>query len=253
MKTIPIRTTQNVTIEYELPSTLQRIVSWIIDAAILTVVMFILLICFSIVLGALRIFSDKSYFYFYMFVILPIYVFYFLVSEVLFNGQSIGKRAMGIRVVKLNGSIPSLWDYTLRWACRFIDVFMSGGSLAVLLITASDKGQRLGDILAGTTVIKIKSQQHVDLKELLTIRSHRDYEPVHTNVISFTEEEMLTIKTVLNRSNRFPNQKDTNNLLEKTAILVAQKLDLPTHKSMNLQEAKAFLFTILQDYIVLTR
>lgn len=252
MKTISIRTSQNVTIEYELPSTVQRIIAWIIDLAILILTNTILYLLFSWFTYAVG-WSDMAYTLFSFLVILPIWFFYSLFCEIIFNGQSIGKRAMGIRVVKLNGDIPSLSDYFMRWAFRMVDIMFSSGALAVLLITGTEKGQRLGDILAGTTVIKVKSTQHVNMKELLNIRSYKNYEPTYEQVTVFSEEDMLAIKTILNRANRFPKQTETTQLLQKTAFIAAKKMDISQDKFSNPQQTKQFLHTILQDYIVLTR
>ncbi|WP_375560155.1 RDD family protein [Bernardetia sp. OM2101] len=252
MKTISIRTSQNVTIEYELPSTVQRIIAWVLDLAILILANIILYLLFSWLIYAVG-WSDLAYTFFSFLVILPLWFFYSLFCEIVFNGQSIGKRAMGIRVVKLNGDIPSLSDYFMRWAFRMVDIMFSSGALAVLLITGTEKGQRLGDILAGTTIIKVKSTQHVNMKELLNIRSFRNYEPTYERVISFSEEEMLSIKTILNRASRFPKQKETYKLLQQTATLAAKRLDISGEKFTSPQQTKQFLHTVLQDYIVLTR
>ncbi|WP_338767389.1 RDD family protein [Bernardetia sp. ABR2-2B] len=252
MKTISIRTSQNVTIEYELPSTVQRIIAWIIDLAILILVNIVLYLLFSWLLYVVG-WSEVAYAFFSFLVILPLWLFYSMFCEIIFNGQSIGKRAMGIRVVKLNGDIPSLSDYFMRWSFRFVDIVLSSGALAVLLVTGTEKGQRLGDILAGTTVIKVKSTQHVNMKELLNIRSFRNYEPTYERVTVFSEDDMLAIKTILNRASRFPKQKETYKLLQKTALLTAQKLDISQEKFSSPQQTKQFLHTVLQDYIVLTR
>ncbi len=252
MKTISIRTSQNVTIEYELPSTVQRIIAWVIDLAILIVVISLLSILFFWLISAMGWSKIVQTLFIYL-LFIPIWFFYSLFFEIIFNGQSIGKRTMGIRVVKLNGDIPSLSDYFMRWAFRMVDILFSSGTLAVLLITGTEKGQRLGDILAGTTVIKVKSTQHVNMKELLTIRSFKNYEPTYENVTVFSEEEMLSIKTILNRSSRFPKQKDTYQLLQKTAHLAAKKMDISQKNFENPQQTKQFLHTVLQDYIVLTR
>ncbi|AFM02921.1 putative membrane protein/domain protein [Bernardetia litoralis DSM 6794] len=252
MKTISIRTSQNVTIEYELPSTFQRIIAWFIDLAILILANSVLALLFVWLVSILGL-PDLVQTVFNFLVLVPLWFFYSLFCEIIFNGQSIGKRAMGIRVVKLNGDIPSLSDYFMRWAFRMVDIMFSFGSLATLLVTGTEKGQRLGDILAGTTVIKVKSTQHVNMKELLNIRSFKNYEPTYEQVTVFSEEEMLSIKTILNRASRFPKQKNTYQLLQKTATLAAKKLDISQEKFTGPQQTKQFLHTVLQDYIVLTR
>ena len=252
MKTISIRTSQNVTIDYELPSTFLRIIAWVIDLVLLSATIGILTFVFMWVIAVMGWSSLIQTLFVYL-ILVPIWFFYSLFCEIMFNGQSVGKRAMGIRVIKLNGDIASLSDYFMRWAFRMVDIMFSFGTLATLFITGTEKGQRLGDILAGTTVVKVKSTQHVNMKELLNIRSFKNYEPTYERVTVFSEEDMLAIKTILNRSSRFPKQKDTYQLLQKTAISAAKKMDISVEKFTSPQQTKQFLHTVLQDYIVLTR
>ena len=84
---------------------------------------------------------------------LPV-VFYDLISEILLDGQSVGKKVMGIKVVSLNGAQPSLGQYLLRWVFRIVDFSFSGSLVAVIMVAVTEKKQRLGDMLAGTTWLK---------------------------------------------------------------------------------------------------
>ena len=82
----------------------------------------------------------------------------FLFFEYLMNGSSPGKSALGIRVLRENGAPPSFQDLTIRNIFRLIDCFLPfqyaiGGFMMIF----STKGQRLGDIAAGTIVVKEKS------------------------------------------------------------------------------------------------
>ena len=71
-------------------------------------------------------------------------------------GATLGKMALGIRVVKVSGGNPSMGELFLRWSFRLIDIFLSVGSIAALSASSSDKTQRLGDVIANTCVIKLK-------------------------------------------------------------------------------------------------
>src|SRR5699024_5375414 len=81
---------------------------------------------------------------------LPPYL-YFLLMESLNNGQTIGKTALKIRVVKLNGTSAHFSNYLIRWALRIIDFSLTSGACALFSFLLNGKGQRLGDIAAKTT------------------------------------------------------------------------------------------------------
>ena len=74
--------------------------------------------------------------------------------ETLNNGQTIGKMAMNLKVVKINGEQAEAFDYLSRWSTKGIEVYLTLGSMGGLVSYFSPSGQRLGDVLANTVVIK---------------------------------------------------------------------------------------------------
>ena len=79
---------------------------------------------------------------------------YYMVFEVTTNGQSPGKRALGLRVIKDGGYPISFADSAIRNLVRVVDFlpFFYGAGLMTMLITSNWK--RLGDLAAGTLVVK---------------------------------------------------------------------------------------------------
>jgi hypothetical protein len=77
---------------------------------------------------------------------------YHLFQEWLWNGQSIGKRILGIRVVRQNGQPIGFWEALGRNLLRVVDVYMAGIGLICMMCNANEK--RFGDFLAGTLVIQ---------------------------------------------------------------------------------------------------
>src|SRR5690554_4019555 len=117
MHTISITTSQNIEVEYDLGSLGDRIVGRIIDLLVLAayVIILISVIGFSNFGSFL---DDNVWLVLCLF--LPI-VFYDLVCEVVFNGQSIGKRVMAIKVISLSGEQPAFSQYLIRWLFRLVD------------------------------------------------------------------------------------------------------------------------------------
>src|SRR5690606_21050190 len=104
------------------------------------------------------------------------FLLYHPLFEILMNGQSPGKRQMKIKVVSLDGSSPTIGGYLMRWLFRLVEVFMLRGAVAMVTIAANGKGQRLGDIAAGTTVVKLVPQ-HATSSDAVFTQVESDYQP----------------------------------------------------------------------------
>lgn len=242
MRTIEITTTQNVTIEYELASFRDRFFAFFIDFWILN---FSILLLY---LGWMWIAGLETINYFLYLVMLPIYIFYSPASEIWMNGQSLGKKAIGIKVAKLNGKQPVISDYLIRWAFRLVDIWFSSGTIAAVLVNSTVRGQRLGDMLANTTVIKMRSSLNIEIADVLRINTRENYEPKFPQVRALSEQDMLLIKSVIERTKKY------NNAAHNDALdMLVQKLRGVLNITETPKDKIAFLKTLLTDYIVLTR
>jgi uncharacterized RDD family membrane protein YckC len=242
MKTIEITTAQKVTIQYELASVGNRIAAFIVDLMVLYGMILLLTAVFVNLLGGASLFN-----YFIFLVLVPIMLFYTLMSEILLDGQTLGKRAVGLKVVKLNGDPASAFDYLIRWAFRFTDIWMSAGSVAALLISSSLYSQRLGCLLSGTTVIKKNSSRTFALKDILNIYSTENYEPKYPQVVQIDEKDMIFLKKVLERHKKYKNEAHKKVVID-LSNKIAEILDVNPPK-----DKEKFLETVLSDFIVLTR
>ena len=243
MKNIDILTSNNVTINYELASVGNRILALILDVLIIGVYT---LIC-SLMIEILGLSFSARQNMMYVFVI-PVTTFYNLISEIYLNGQTIGKKALAIKVVKITGEKPSLGDYFIRWTYRIVDIFLSAGGIAAIFVSASEKGQRLGDLAANTTVIKLNPENTANLKDILRIANNKDYIPTYNNVTQLTDKDMLLIKNTIGRVTKNPNDANKKiifELIEK----IKNKLGIDVIPKNKIK----FLKTLLKDYIVLTR
>lgn len=241
MQTIEIITAQNVLIEHELASLRDRILSFIIDLFFILISIWGLSIIIAL--------SFPSVIETYLFLVaIPLFFFYSLAFEYFNRGQSPGKKIMGIKVVKLNGIEPSLGDFAARWSFRLIDIYFSLGAVAALLINSSAKHQRIGDIVANTTVISIRLSQKLSLNELLRINSLDSYSPKYTDVRKLRESDVLLIKNTLDRFHLYKNEAH-----EQAVDKMAKKLKELLHIADEKQTNEEFLKTVINDYIVLTR
>lgn len=236
MKKISIRTAQNILIDFRVAPLAHRVLAFFIDLTIIGV---------SSIIAAITLpHIHESLFY-----IIPIiFIFYTPVSEILMNGQTLGKRIMRTRVVNVNGKEPTVLDFLIRWAFRLVDIYFTLGSLAVIFVSTTARGQRLGGVLSNTLVVSLGSEMELTLHDILRIEDRTSYEPKYAEVYRFSEEEMLTVKTLIDRYNKYHNPAHTH-LIEVSAQRVAQVLGVDT-----IPENKSeFLKTVLRDYIVITR
>jgi uncharacterized RDD family membrane protein YckC len=240
MKKIEITTTQNVTIEYVLSPLIYRIIAFLLDLIIISIGCSILA---AVVSG---IFGNAADIVMY-FTIIPIILFYSLTFEYFNNGQSLGKKALRLRVIKKDGGKTLFLDYTMRWVFRTIDIYGSVGSFASLGIMASSNNQRLGDFLANTIVVRVGKTERMKLQNLLKLNQMDKYVPTYPQVINMKDEAMLLVKETLQKQQKhknFSHQKALDMLVQKMEIEL--EIESPKDKTR-------FLKTLLKDYVILTR
>src|SRR5687768_4947777 len=168
MQTIRVRTTQNVFIEYPLASIGDRILAYLLDG----------IIVFTYAIGIVALFAEldvERWYVWLIFIGFP-WLFYSLAFEIFMDGQTPGKQVLKIKVVRLDGTPPTIGDYLMRWICGFVDFYMFSGLIAVLIITLGGKGQRLGDVAAGTSVVKLVDHHQISAENVF-VSPEDDYTP----------------------------------------------------------------------------
>jgi uncharacterized RDD family membrane protein YckC len=91
-----------------------------------------------------------------------IWLGYYIILEATWNGQTIGKRALNIRVRKELGYAPNLWDIMLRNIIRLVDFLPFGYSIGFITMFCNKNAKRLGDYAAGTIVVKELPRQKLN-------------------------------------------------------------------------------------------
>ncbi|NVK51458.1 MAG: RDD family protein [Flavobacteriaceae bacterium] len=237
MDNFQIETAQNISIHQNTAHLTTRIGSYLYDRLIILGYIFIVLFIMNILD------LDKNFGNWIAYVLfgLPIF-FYSLTFEVLMNGQTPGKYFNKIRVVKLDGSKPTFGSYLLRWMLNFIDINISSGSVAIITILLNGKGQRLGDMAGGTTVISEKKR--ISITQTMAVELPENYVPTFPQVTVLTDNDIQTIKNVYDTAKKKRNHAVIIKLHAKVLTLTQIKSDL---KAMELIE------TVLKDYSYYTQ
>ena len=232
MPRVKIETTQNVALNFEVATIGDRMLGGIIDELIkLTYFIFALIILNKV---NLKINTD---YIFYIVVLLPIMI-YSLVSEIFFNGRTVGKMAAKTKVMRLDGSQPDVSNYFLRWVLRLIDIYLLGlPAIAIVSIVISDKGQRLGDLAAGTTVIKMR--RRVFLSDTILSQAKATYIPVFEQVKILNDADISIIKSIYLSASKDQNFEIIQSLARKISEVMNVHTQLPPIQ---------FILTVLKDY-----
>ncbi len=231
MDNIKIQTTQNVDIEYQLASVGERILATLLDYVFFAAYFFvvILLLSWAELVG-------RNYIAVMIILALPV-LLYDLLCEMFLQGKTFGKMIMKIKVVKLDGSQASFGAYALRWLLRIIDTKIFSGGIALIVIVINGKGQRIGDMAAGTTVIKIR--QKVTLNDTILNKVKPEYTIVFPQISQLTDNDISVIKEVMRVALRTNNQEAIEQLAAKTKATMGITTNLPHTQ---------FLATVVQDY-----
>lgn len=240
MSELSINTTQNVNINFTVASVGHRILAYLLDLVVKAAYVIVVFYLFFYLLG-LNNFIDGMDNWSRMSIIILFYfpvIFYTLILESLLEGQTLGKKLLKIKVVKIDGYQASFGDYLMRWIFRIVDVNFSGGVVGLISIIVSDKSQRLGDMTAGTSVITLKNNiniNHTILEEIDT-----DYVPTYSLVIKLSDNDARIIKETFHTARHNRDYQVIYKLRSKVEQVTGIK-----NQSGNDED---FIKTILKDY-----
>ncbi|HHP7237749.1 RDD family protein [Longibacter sp.] len=232
MQNVDVQTAQNVSLSVELAGVGSRFFASIIDYATLAAY----LITAAPIAGFLFGMSASVQ----VLVAFPALV-YFLAAEALYDGQTVGKHVMGIRVRNLDGTAPSPGAYVIRWLLRPFDILMTTGFVGFVSIVVTQHGQRLGDLAAGTTVVR--QRKETEIRDLAYLETPEDHEVTYPQVAVLTDSDIQIARDVLNTLVEEGRSLHTKTLGSRTQEVLAHVMNVqPSESPMD------FLRTIVEDY-----
>jgi len=238
MQTITIKTSQNIDIDYQVASIGDRIKARCIDYGLFWVFyMFVFFAGIWILSPALQ--NQNSVIVKLMLSWLIICGLYDVIAEVFFKGQTVGKRVVGIRVMSASGKRASVGQYLLRWIFRIIDLGITMGAAAITSIAFTDKKQRLGDLVAGTVIIRTNPLERLD--ELTFNHEQGEEQVTFREVLQLSDEDIALVKEVI----RTYKITGNNIIVFKLAMRIQEHLGIACPPEFNDYE---FLELVLKDY-----
>jgi uncharacterized RDD family membrane protein YckC len=191
-------TPEYVEFDFVLAGMMSRFLAWLCDTIVCLVVAMVTLSILSTVMALFPGFNSALSFVVWFLIDWG----YMIVFELWWSGQTPGKRLTSLRVIQETGVRVSFYQTILRNLARPVDrlplFYLVGGAVALL----SKKHQRLGDMLAGTLVVRdrrIKIPASVATPQGLDVALLSDSEFSSRVARISSEEEQLLISAVLRR------------------------------------------------------
>ncbi|MFD2528488.1 RDD family protein [Polaribacter marinaquae] len=263
MKTLQIKTAQNININFTVANVGQRLLAFLFDNILKFAYIYFVYYVFDFQ-AVEETFSGDTWTVqaVGILVLIPV-TFYTLYSEILMDGQTLGKKLLHVKVINVDGFKPSVSDYTMRWFLRIVDfnlfillavyiqsitindsdfllglTFVVGKLVGLLLILFTPNNQRFGDIIANTVVIYLKDE--VKFSETILEELADKYVPTYPNVIKLSDNDARIIKNTFKTAIKFNDYKTLiklrNKIIEVTQIKSIHKSD------------REFISVVLKDY-----
>lgn len=262
MSRFKVATNINIDLEFEIAPFHLRLFAWLIDCVIFFIYYFLAWAIIRSYFSDMYDNHEKQEWYnenihwLWLFVLMPIAI-YHVVTESTMNGQTVGKKLMGIRVINEQGGNATVSQYIIRWLLRVSDymmlialllVFLGAGNhqlwlMALVAITdifcvaLTKKAQRLGDMSASTILIKTRNVSNIN--ETVFMEVEENYVPKYPEVMKLSDRDMNMVKNIYNTVIR----RDDYQLAARTADKIASVLKIDMK-----QDPQSFLETLLKDY-----
>jgi uncharacterized RDD family membrane protein YckC len=210
---IKIDTPENVTFDYDIAGIGSRFLAALADTAIILLLQAIVLGTIVFIISR---YDENSAAGVWVAALLGVLSFlllwgYYVFFEFLWNGQSPGKRLVGLRVIRVDGTPISESESIIRNLVRLIDFLPFAYGVGVVTMFINSASRRVGDLTAGTVVVHDRKVEN--LQEPWQVRGGfstvgSDIEiPEGFPIEKLTAQELQVIEELLHRwddlSNRY--------------------------------------------------
>jgi uncharacterized RDD family membrane protein YckC len=221
---IDVETPERVRFSFRLAGPAQRAIAYLIDVLVRGAA----LLALWFIAGALGLFGRDGMGGAGMgLIMLALFVVewgYYVVCERFMNGQSVGKRALDLRVVRSDGLPMGFAESVLRNLLRGADFLPFGYAVGVLVAAVDPRFRRLGDLAAGTMVVVERRQPVFPAVVIKPPVEPRELEAIpHRPILS--QEELEAIELFLRRSSNL-NPSREQELAELVAPVFARRMQL---------------------------
>lgn len=179
---LEVETADHVVLRYDLAGGGNRGFAALVDFVLATMIFIGAIFMFTLLTAAIGFQTASLFFGIAVLLTFAIAWSYFILFEWLGNGQTIGKRIFGLRVIADDGAPASFTAVLVRNLLRVIDFLPGFYGIGLLAIVVSSRSQRLGDLAAGTFVVRAPRPQ-LDYFSLRTVTPVGDGAQVAVRVL----------------------------------------------------------------------
>jgi uncharacterized RDD family membrane protein YckC len=157
-----IDTPELVDIQMPLAGIGSRFIALLVDSLIWFAGLLVVIVLIAIFLPGIAAFSEMSAEWAVAIIFILIFLFhwgYFTLFEAYWNGRTPGKRVARIRVIQRSGRAIGLFESMARNLVRYVDQFPFFYAVGVIAIFVTRQHQRLGDLAAGTLVVRDRLEE----------------------------------------------------------------------------------------------
>lgn len=254
MPIIQIATAFNIDLEFEIAEFHKRLLAYIIDFGLMVIYLFSMK---YLLYAGFNIDFEYNMGVDILVISVPM-LLYSLLAELWMNGQTVGKKILGIRVISLEGGEPTLGQFILRWITKFFEwpflfgyiffskealliyTFITGflGIAVAVVIAVTPKSQRLGDLAAGTVLVNTRSKLSVEDTVFMEVNK-TGYKVMFPDVMKLSDRDINTIKNVLMQASK----RNSYEMCNRVAVKVKEVLKIHTDLYPD-----QFLEKLLEDY-----
>jgi len=154
-ETLNIDTPENVAFGYDIAGIGSRFLAALVDTFFISIIELLVMLPVLFFLGSQTIAENLTTWVAALLSLLAFVFFwgYYIFFELIWNGQSPGKRIIGLRVVRRDGTPVTFSEVLIRNLLRIIDLLPTGYGVGLIVMFIDSQSRRLGDLAAGTLVV----------------------------------------------------------------------------------------------------
>jgi uncharacterized RDD family membrane protein YckC len=158
-ETLDIQTPENIVFDYQIAGIGSRFLATLLDTILVGLLQLVVILVLVLIIKAYdgSIFADPlSAWVLAIFGLITavFYWGYYVFFEMLWNGQSPGKRWVGLRVIRSDGTPITLSESLIRNLARLVDFLPAAYGIGIITMFIDKQSRRLGDLAAGTLVVQ---------------------------------------------------------------------------------------------------
>jgi uncharacterized RDD family membrane protein YckC len=242
-----VDTPEQIDVAYDIAGIGSRFLAAIVDTLIILLIEGVLLFVLSLIASRLAV-ADSIMTAIGVVLSFVVLWGYYLVAEMLSNGQSPGKRLVGVRVVREGGRPVTFTASAIRNIIRLVDFLPLFYSIGVVVMFVDRRARRLGDLAAGTLVVRERSPVTLEsLSQTGYAELPADLVPALAHIERLSDDDYLLLQEFLRRRNELSSES-RQRIAAQLAEGLRARLD-----ATQAEPAETFLVAVASSYAAYRR